>query len=76
MSMVRSRTVIESDEMGKTEDQILRLLEKSEPLTLAEIAENLGMKPKAVFRSLRKLFEAGKTDCDQKTRRYTLEKSK
>jgi len=61
--------------MGKTEDEVLRLLKNSEaPLTLDEIAEKLGMKPKAVFRSLRKLFEAEKIDRDPKTRRYTLAK--
>ena len=32
--------------MGKTEDQILELLSNSEPLTLVEIAEKLGKKPK------------------------------
>jgi len=60
--------------MGKTEDQILHLLSGSEPLTLAEIAEKLDKKPKAVFRSLRKLFEDGEIDYDLKTRRYALAK--
>lgn len=60
--------------MGKTEDEIIQLLSNSEPLTLTEIAERLGKKPKVVFRSLRKLFEEEKVDCDPKTRRYTLEK--
>jgi len=60
--------------MGKTEDRILRLLEDGTPLTLNEISEKLGMKPKTVFRSLRKLFEEGKIFSDPKTSRYTLEK--
>lgn len=60
--------------MGKKEDQILQLLNDSGPLTLTEIAEKLEKKPKAVFRSLRKLFEKGKIDCDPKTHRYTLVK--
>ncbi|MEM2342074.1 MAG: ArsR family transcriptional regulator [Candidatus Bathyarchaeia archaeon] len=61
--------------MGKLEDEILNLLSNSEPLTLMEIAERLNRKPKIIFRSLRKLFEAGKISCDPKTRRYTLEKN-
>lgn len=60
--------------MGKLEDEILNLLKTSEPLTLLEIAERLNKTPKAVFRSLRKLFEEGKISCDPKTRRYALEK--
>jgi len=60
--------------MGKTEDKILQLLSNSEPLTLVEIAEKMGKKPKVVFRSLRKLFEEEKITCDMKTRRYSVEK--
>jgi DNA-binding IclR family transcriptional regulator len=60
--------------MGKLEDEILNLLSKSEPLTLMEMSERLKKKPKVVFRSLRKLFEEGKINCDVRTRRYTLEK--
>lgn len=60
--------------MGKLEDEILKLLSSSEPLTLMEIAEKLNKKPKAVFRSLRKLFEEGKISQDPRTKRYTLEK--
>lgn len=60
--------------MGKLEDEILSLLKESEPLTLMEIAEKLNKTPKAVFRSLRKLFEEGKIGCDVRTRRYYLEK--
>lgn len=57
--------------MGKTEDEIVKLLNNSEPLTLIEIAEKLNKKPKAVFRSLRKLFEEEKIESDQKTHLYS-----
>ncbi|MEM1606960.1 MAG: ArsR family transcriptional regulator [Candidatus Bathyarchaeia archaeon] len=60
--------------MGKLEDEILNLLKRSEPLTLMEISERLNKTPKAVFRSLRKLFEKGIVGCDIKTKRYYLEK--
>jgi len=61
--------------MGKVEDQIVSLLGNSDkPLTLDEIASQIGKPSKTVFRSLRKLFEEGKVDCDIKTRRYTLTK--
>jgi len=61
--------------MGKVEDQIVSLLKNSgNPLTFAEITSQLGKSPKAVFKSLRKLFEEGKIDCDVKTRLYTLVK--
>jgi len=61
--------------MGKVEEQIVSLLENSDkPLTLSEIASHLGKPSKAVFKSLRKLFEEGKVDCDIKTHRYTLAK--
>lgn len=59
--------------MGKTEDEILRLL-KENPLSLMEISDELQKKPKAVFRSLRKLFEKGKIISDPETRRYMLAK--
>ena len=58
--------------MGKVEDQIVEVLQKSgKPLTLAEIAEQTGNPPKKIFSSLRKLFEAGKVDCDLKAHTYT-----
>ncbi len=61
--------------MGKTDDEILEILSTSEPLTLAEIAEKLGKKPKVIFRSLRKLFEKEKIECDNKTHRYRYVKA-
>jgi len=61
--------------MGKVEDQIVSLLKNSDKsLTIAEIASEIGKPSKTVFRSLRKLFEEGKVDCDIKTRQYTLAK--
>ena len=61
--------------MGKVEEQIISVLENSrKPLTLVEIADQIGKSPKTVFRSLRKLFEEGKVDCDIKNRQYTLKK--
>jgi len=61
--------------LGKTEDEIIGVLQKSgKPLTLVEIAEQTGKPPKKIFRGLRKLFEAGTVNCDLKTRTYTLVK--
>jgi len=57
---------------GNTEDQILQLLEEGVPLTMDEIAEELNKTSKAVFRSLRRLFDQGKIDQDQKDRSYSL----
>jgi DNA-binding MarR family transcriptional regulator len=58
--------------MGKTGDQVLQLLNDSGPLTLAEIAEKLDKKPKAVFRALRKLFAKGEITTEPGTRKYVL----
>jgi len=61
--------------LGKTEDQIVEILQKSgKPMTLVEIAEQVGKPPKKVFGPIRKLFEAGKVDCDIKNRTYKLAK--
>jgi len=61
--------------MGKMEDQIVEILQKSKkPLTLAEIAEELGKPHKKVFSPLRKLFEEGRIDCDIHGRTYKLTK--
>jgi len=61
--------------MAKVEEQILSILENSrKPLTLNEIAEQIERSPKTVFKSLRKLFEEGKVNCDIKNRQYTLSK--
>ena len=58
--------------MGKTEKQILQVLSDFGPLTLADIANELGKKPKTVYKSLRKLFEQEKITNDPRTRLYML----
>jgi DNA-binding Lrp family transcriptional regulator len=58
--------------MSKIDEQILQLLKESGPLTLAEIAEKLGKKPKVVFRSLRRLFEKNEITGNTQTRQYAL----
>ena len=61
--------------MGKVDEQVFELLKSSgNPLTLNEIAEKMDKPSKAVYKALRKLFEAGKIDCDLKTRRYAAAK--
>jgi len=61
--------------MGKVDDQIISVLENSrKPLSLVEIADQIGKPPKTVFKSLRKLFEEGKINCDIKNHQYTLAK--
>ena len=61
--------------MGKVEDQIVVILQKSpKPLTLVEIAEQIGKPPKKVLNPLRKLFEEGKVNCDIRSRTYRLAK--
>jgi len=61
-----------ASDMSKIDKQILQLLRESGPLTLAEIADRLDEKPKAVFRSLRRLFEKGEVISDPRTRCYSL----
>ncbi len=59
--------------MGKVENQIVDVLKKSEkPLTLIQIAEQLGKPPKKLFSPLRKLFEANRVSCDPQNRTYKL----
>jgi len=60
--------------LNKLDEQVLQVLKESGPLTLVEIAENLNKKPKAVFASLRRLFESSDIDCDHKTRQYFIAK--
>jgi len=61
--------------LGKVDEQIVALLKNSgKPMTLAEIADELGKPPKSVFRALQQLFTEGKIDCDIQTRSYTLAK--
>jgi DNA-binding IclR family transcriptional regulator len=57
--------------MGKLEKLIISTLESAnEGLTLAEIAERIGEPEKKVFKALRKLFEKGLIDSEN--RRYRL----
>jgi DNA-binding Lrp family transcriptional regulator len=60
--------------LNKLDEQVLQLLTESGPLTLVEIAEKLNKKSKAVFSSLRRLFENGDIDCDHKMRQYFIVK--
>lgn len=61
--------------LGKTEDQIVEVLRRAgKPLTLVEIAEQMGKPPKKIFSGLRKLFAASKVTCDNKTHTYALPK--
>jgi len=62
--------------LNKTDKRILDLLSRNGPLTLYEIAEKLELKPKTVFRSLRKLFENEMISSDPKTRRYSIEEER
>jgi DNA-binding IclR family transcriptional regulator len=63
--------------MGKIHKQINSLLETSgKPLSLVEIAEQIGKSEKTVYRALRKLFSDGTIDCDNKNHTYYLTKEK
>ena len=57
--------------MGKLEDLVVSTLESSDQgLILAEIAEKIGQSEKKVFKALRKLFEKGMVESEN--RRYKL----
>ena len=57
--------------LGKLDKVVLELLQNSsEPLTLAEIAQRLDKPEKAVYRTLKRLFEKGKIN--SKGRQYTV----
>jgi predicted transcriptional regulator len=43
--------------LNKTDEQVIAALKEGKELTLQEIADKTGEKPKKVFKSLRKLFE-------------------
>jgi predicted transcriptional regulator len=43
--------------LNKTDEQVMNALKEGKELTLQEIADKTGEKPKKVFKSLRKLFE-------------------
>ena len=57
--------------MNKLDEQVLKLLSESGPLSLVEIAEKLDKKPKTVFSSLRRLFESNEIINDLKIRKYS-----
>jgi DNA-binding IclR family transcriptional regulator len=60
--------------MGKPEDDVVATLKSSgKALTLAEIAERMGIPEKKVYKALRKLFENGLIDTEN--RRYSLAKT-
>lgn len=57
--------------MGKLENLVISTLESAnEGLTLVEIAERVGETEKKVFKTLRKLFQKGIVD--SQNRRYKL----
>ncbi|MCK4634111.1 HTH domain-containing protein [Candidatus Bathyarchaeota archaeon] len=57
--------------LGKLDKPVLELLQNSsKPLTLAEIAQKLDKPEKAVYRTLKRLFEKGKIN--SKGRQYTV----
>ena len=61
--------------MGKLDEQAFSILKSSsKPLTLAEIADQMGKPAKIVFKALQKLFTEGKIDCDIKNRQYMVAK--
>jgi predicted transcriptional regulator len=55
--------------LNKTDKLVVETLKNGE-LTLQEIADQTGEKPKKIFKSLRKLFE--KEMIDTKNRKYKL----
>jgi predicted transcriptional regulator len=60
--------------LNKTDEQIIAALKEGKELTLQEIADKTGEKPKKVFRSLRKLFENELIDTNARKYRLTGKK--
>lgn len=59
--------------MGKLDKPVLELLQQSrEALTLAEIAQELKKPEKAIYKTLRRLFEKG--EIETRGRKYTVTK--
>ena len=59
--------------MGKLDKPVLELLQHSrEPLTLAEIAQELKKPEKTIYKALKRLFEKG--EIDTRGRKYTITK--
>jgi predicted transcriptional regulator len=58
--------------LNKTDKIVLKILEKGQELTLQEIAEQTGEKPKKIFKVLRKLFQNDLIETN--ARKYKLSK--
>ena len=58
--------------MKKIDKQILQVLSDFGPLTLEDIANEIGKKPKTVFSALRRLFSEEKIKNNPRTREYML----
>jgi len=66
---------IEVKTVGKIDEQVFAILKNSgKPLTLQEIADQMGKPTKTAYKGVKKLFEDNKIDCDNKTRQYSLAK--
>jgi predicted transcriptional regulator len=60
-------------QLGKLDKPVLELLQHSpDPLTLAEIAQELNKPEKAIYKTLKRLFEKG--EIDTRGRKYTITK--
>jgi predicted transcriptional regulator len=60
--------------LNKTDEQVIAALKEGKELTLQEIADKTGEKPKKVFKSLRKLFENELIETN--ARKYKLSQAK
>ena len=58
--------------LNKTHKLVLKILEEGQELTLQEIADQSGEKPKKIFKALRKLFENDLIETN--ARKYKLSK--
>jgi len=58
--------------LNKTDKLVLNILEEGQEMTLQEIADQTGEKPKKIFKVLRKLFE--KELIETNARKYKLSK--
>ena len=58
--------------LNKTDKLVLNILEQGQEMTLQEIADQTGEKPKKIFKVLRKLFE--KELIETNARKYKLSK--
>ena len=58
--------------LNKTDKLVLNILEKGQEMTLQQIADQTGEKPKKIFKVLRKLFE--KELIETNARKYKLSK--